>query len=59
VIDLAKSENIKYIFYQEEFDSSQAETVAEEIGGQVIKVSPLSKSYIESLKDVGEKFKMK
>lgn len=32
MIDLAKEENSKVIFYQEEMDSSQSETFAEEIG---------------------------
>lgn len=59
VVDLARSEHIKYVFYQEEFDSNQANTIAKEIGGEVIKVSPLSKDYIASLYDVGEKFKRK
>lgn len=51
VIEHAVEEGIKVIFYQEEFDDNQAQTVAEEIGGKVIKVSPLSADYITSLRD--------
>ncbi len=55
VIVLAKSENIKYVFYQEEFDASQAEIVAKEIGGETIKVAPLSGDYINNLKSIATK----
>ena len=55
VIELAKSEGIKYVFYQEEFDASQAEIVAKEIGGVTIKVAPLSGDYINNLKTIAEK----
>jgi zinc transport system substrate-binding protein len=49
MIDLAKKENIKVIFYQEEIDSSQSEAYAEEIGGKAMQLSPLSADYIENL----------
>jgi len=54
MIDLAKSENIKAIFYQEEIDSSQSEAFAEEIGGRTIQLAPLSPDYIENLKAMAE-----
>ena len=57
VIDYALENNIKAIFYQEEFDSNQAEIVANEINGVTIKVSPLSKDYINSLNEMVEKLK--
>lgn len=50
MIDLAKKENIKVIFYQEEIDSSQSEAFAEEIGGKTVQLAPLSPNYIENLK---------
>ena len=34
VIDLARAQNIKVVFYQAEIDSKQSRTLAEEIGGQ-------------------------
>lgn len=50
VIDMARENGITTVFYQEEFDGRQAQTVADEIGGNVAKVSPLSYDYIESLR---------
>lgn len=49
VIEHAMEDDIKVVFYQDEFDDNQAKTVAEEIDGKVEKVSPLSVNYIESL----------
>jgi len=57
IIDFAKKENIRFIFYQEEFDSQQAETIAKEIGGEAVKVSPLAPDYIENLRHTANKFK--
>lgn len=54
MIDLAKTENIKVIFYQEEIDSSQSEAFAEEIGGKTIQLAPLSADYIENLKKMAD-----
>ena len=54
MIDLAKAENIKVIFYQEEIDSSQSEAFAEEIGGKTMQLSPLAADYIENLKSMAE-----
>lgn len=51
VIDLARENNINTVFYQDEFDDSQAATVAEEIGGVVQNVAPLSMDYIQGLED--------
>ncbi|MGE4354189.1 MAG: metal ABC transporter solute-binding protein, Zn/Mn family [Oscillospiraceae bacterium] len=48
--DLAKEENIKVIFYQEEIDSSQSAAFAEEIGGKTMQLSPLAADYIDNLK---------
>ena len=49
MIDLAKAENIKVIFYQAEIDSSQSAAFAEEIGGETMQLSPLAAAYIDSL----------
>lgn len=51
VISLAKENGITTVFYQDEFDDSQAATVAEEIGGVVQNVAPLSMNYIQGLED--------
>ncbi len=54
MIDLAKDENIKAIFYQEEIDSSQSEAFAEEIKGKTIQLAPLAADYIGNLKKMAE-----
>jgi zinc transport system substrate-binding protein len=54
MIDLAKEENIKAIFYQAEISSAQAESFAEEIGGKTVQLEPLASNYIENLKNMAE-----
>ena len=54
MIDLAKRENIKAIFYQEEISGKQAEAFAEEIGGRTVQLAPLSAQYIENLRGMAE-----
>jgi len=54
MIDLAKEENIKVIFYQEEMDSSQSASFAEEIEGKTIQLSPLAEDYIDNLKNMAK-----
>ncbi len=53
-IEYAKQNGITSVFYQEEFNDSQANTVAQEIGGTVTAVAPLSADYIESLRHVAD-----
>ncbi|AFA48018.1 metal ABC transporter solute-binding protein, Zn/Mn family [Acetobacterium woodii] len=52
IIDLAKADNIKAIFYQEEIDSSQSQAFAEELGGKTIQLAPLAANYIENLQNM-------
>ena len=54
MIDLAKEEQIKVIFYQAEIDSSQSQAFAEEIGGETMQLSPLSPDYIDNLKGMAQ-----
>lgn len=54
MLDFAKRENIKIIFYQEEIDSSQSEAFAEEIGGKTIQLAPLAADYIGNLKKIAQ-----
>lgn len=57
VINTAKKDNVKAVFYQAEFDNSQAKIIANELGGETIRVAPLSTNYIESLKETVTKMK--
>lgn len=49
VIDFALEHDIHTILYQEEFDDTQAQTIAEEIAGKTEQTSPLSYEYIANL----------
>ncbi|MDR1881438.1 MAG: zinc ABC transporter substrate-binding protein [Prevotella sp.] len=42
LIDRAKAEGIKIVFIQQEFDTRNAETIAEAIGGQTVSINLLS-----------------
>ena len=50
VVDLAKEQDLKSVFYQQEVDSRQATSFAEEIKGSAVQLSPLSAEYIENMK---------
>ncbi|MBN2259425.1 MAG: zinc ABC transporter substrate-binding protein [Clostridiales bacterium] len=52
VVDYALDHDIKVIFHQAEVDSAQAETIAKEIGGKTLMLTPLSDKYIESTRAV-------
>lgn len=52
MVDFAKENDIKAIFYQAEIDSSQSQTFAQEIGGRTMQLSPLAADYIQNLKSM-------
>jgi len=52
LITLAKGENIRIIFAQPEFSTQTAQYIAEEIGGQVVLISPLAEDWLENLRTV-------
>src|SRR6056297_179815 len=56
VVDFAIENDIKVVFYQNEFDSSQANIIANEIDGEVVDVDPLSGNYIENMYQIRDKF---
>lgn len=49
VIDSAREQNLKVIFYQEEHDSHQAQSIADEIGGITKGIAPLAADYVPNL----------
>jgi len=57
VVDLAKKEGIKAIFYQKEIDNRQTQAFAEEIGGITVQVVPLSPDYVNNLRKMADMFK--
>lgn len=55
IADLAKKENISFIFYQAESTGRQAQAFAEEIGGKAVALEPLSADYINNLRKTAQK----
>lgn len=53
-VEMARQENIKVIFCQEEIDSKQSRALAEEIGGRTELIAPLAPDYIRNLEDLVE-----
>lgn len=56
LIDTAKEKGIKVIFVQKGFSTASAETIATQIGGEVVEVDPLAKDYIDNLDRVSNAF---
>jgi zinc transport system substrate-binding protein len=54
LIQTAKAENIQVVFAQPELTSKSANTIAKEIGGKVIFISPLSSDWSNNLLKVSE-----
>lgn len=51
VVQHAKEKGIRIIFIQKEFDRSNAQIIAEEIGGQIIQINPLNYDWVEQMKE--------
>jgi len=56
MVELAKKNDYKVIFYQAEIDSSQTESFAQEIGGKALQLDPLSPDYLNNLGKMGQIF---
>ena len=56
LIAKARQEDIKVIFAQPEFSTQRAETIAGEIGGEVLLISPLAPDWLDNLRRVAETF---
>lgn len=54
IIETAKHENIKVVFVQKQFSSHNAEVIAKEINGSVVKIDPLSENWAESIKMIAD-----
>ncbi len=52
----AKAEGIKVILAQPEFSTRAAETIAHEIGGQVLLISPLELDWLANMRQVAQTF---
>jgi zinc transport system substrate-binding protein len=59
IIEEAKDKNIDKVFYQQEFDRSQVESIAEELGVELLELKALTGDYINNLIDIKNKIKDK
>lgn len=57
IIDIAKQEGIKNIYYQAEIAAEQSIAFSKELGGKAILLDPLSPNYIENLEIMANTFK--
>jgi zinc transport system substrate-binding protein len=55
-IDLARQNNIKIIFVSPQFSTKSAETIAKEIGADIVLIDPLDKNFLSNMEVVAEKF---
>jgi zinc transport system substrate-binding protein len=56
IIKLAQKEKIKVVFVQPEFSQEDAQTIAKEIDGVVLPISPLAPDWLNNLKNVAQTF---
>jgi len=56
LVRTAQENNIQVIFAQPEFNARSAETIAQEIGGQVLLISPLAADWLNNLQRVADIF---
>ncbi len=56
LITKARSERIQVIFAQPEFRIRDAETIAKEIGGRVLRISPLAPDWADNLRQIANTF---
>jgi zinc transport system substrate-binding protein len=56
LIEMARTEGIKVVFVQPEFSQEDAQTIAKEIGGEVLSVNSLSPDWLANLQKVSETF---
>ena len=52
IIDRARKDGVKRVFYQSEFPASSIEVVAQDIGAQAVEINPLAENVIENLEDI-------
>lgn len=58
IIDLAREKNIHLIFIQNQFDVTNAESIAREINGRIIPIDPLAENWKEEMERLIGVFRM-
>ncbi|MFW6001593.1 MAG: metal ABC transporter solute-binding protein, Zn/Mn family [Halanaerobium sp.] len=56
IIDEARKENIKTVFYQAEIDSNKTRAIAEELNGDIVQLNPLAEDYLDNLAYIADAF---
>jgi len=56
IITEAKDEGIRVVFAQPEFSTTAAETIANEIEGEVVLISPLAREWMDNMRRVADAF---
>ncbi len=56
LIEEAQEEGIRVVFAQPEFSTEDAETIAREIGGEVLLISPLAPDWLANMRRVAQTF---
>ena len=56
LVAFARKENIRVILAQPEFSTLAAETIAREIGGEVVLISPLAPDWLDNMRRVADAF---
>ena len=54
IIDRARKDGIKRVFYQSEFPRSSVEIVAEDIGAEAVEINPLAENVFDNIRDMVE-----
>jgi zinc transport system substrate-binding protein len=52
IIEIAKSEDIKVVFVQNQFSTHNAEVIANEINGRVVQIDPLAYNWYEGIRTI-------
>jgi zinc transport system substrate-binding protein len=55
IADMAQQKNIHKILVQKEFDMRNAKVTADQIGGRIIQIDPLSENWPENIIDISKK----
>jgi zinc transport system substrate-binding protein len=53
IIDMAKAKGIKTIFVSKEFDTRHAETIADQLGGNLVTFDPMAYNWTENILSIG------
>ena len=52
IIDNARRDGIKRVFYQSEFPRSSVEVVCEDIGAEAVEINPLAEDIVGNIRDI-------